>query len=375
MNLGNSNIYGVDGYSVYPMTRNIFTASSVSNIRDWLNLYWQDTVFLVNDLVKKYFKKNSEGHYTLDDITLDINHPELLKTAKTLYIHPKSSIPRGLVTQKYKKVLNPWLADAVILPNRSIPHIYTSQYIVFVNEDKKQMFYMHPYWFNRNTANDTLQSVKVGTKAGTMLPFTEDAWLNAQPDDDYTDLMKAFIDSEVDFNGEGLYIKKKDEWFYDMLSGSLPTSKCVYDNEVIAALGDDDNQPTVESYTSIREMLESKDSDTQTAGLKALSMMDYMSYPNSTMFLFFNLGSEWRYCKGASASATRFMFQQLFYGTPSYYPCFSDKFITSKDYELLKALIPKVYKDMGKELINNEIERFPFMYAGEELELRPRIKD
>ena len=68
---------------------------------------------------------------------LCINHPELLATAKKVYTHPSCKLSRSMMQEKYKKSLNPYLSDAVVIPNPYLGGFVLYDVALFINENQK----------------------------------------------------------------------------------------------------------------------------------------------------------------------------------------------------------------------------------------------
>jgi hypothetical protein len=122
-------------------------------------------------------------------------------------------------------------------------------------------------------------------------------------------------------------------------------------------------------------MLESSDDETVGAGLKALSMMDYMHYPNSVRYIIKNLSrNNYYYNKAANSTSVRFMRKQLSgSGKGIMWLGSYDMEIYEQDYELLKQLILH-YEPRYKDNLLSRMKIFPFMKVSNDGILIPRLK-
>lgn len=276
----------------------------------------------------------------------------LLNTAKKLFIYPECSIPRALVAEKYSKSLNHWAADAVVIPHCDIK-IGIKEALVFVNEDAKLIVISDSYY--KDIDKEKLK-----------------------PDTSFKEMMVGIMDSrdtigfpvsDVEnatfmYHGTIYTIDARQRHIIDAFTNNLPTDKIIYEDTLLKALGNTDNQITLESLTSIKDMLESKDSDTVSAAMKALAFMDYMSYPNSVKLLFnIVLKSSIYYNKTCNSAAFKCLVKNLF-KTSSKRWWFGDysSSITQKDYDLLEQLL----QHYGYESAKEAAYKYNFMHFTEE---------
>ena len=296
-------------------------------------------------------------------------HPELLDTAKTVYIHPSCEMPRTFAIKKYKKVLNPWMADVVVYPDLSKtkkPDI--NKYATFINEDVKLIAYSPVYakdWSQSIQFNDLLDRTNTGTPIGAMTYDTSyhiREVVNHFPSYyklgyDVNDLLAAKL-----VKCDNYYIvHNKDQWLTDVLMSNVPKSKIVYENTLMATLNDADNQVTAEVINSVMEMLDSSDAEIVTAGMKALAALDYSHYPNSVRYALWNT-SKWRYNNAYSSTAFKYMYKQL--GCKNRNGIyFVDSTISHEDYDVLYQVASKDF-----------IEICPFSYRDGNYDLQIRFK-
>lgn len=285
---------------------------------------------------------NSYGQDLLKEVYKD--HKELLKEGMKLYIHPNCSISRSLVFAKYKKTLNPFMADAVVLPSQP-EYVYTKKEALFINENRKFILDIPiPHYF----ADEMLMHLKADTPIRDIIKISQFS--------NYTNL---FI-TEEDINdslfmcyGKSLIIPDKENYLVEVLTGSLPLHNIVSEESLQESLGDDSNKLDYNSLTSIYDLLKSSDAASVGAGMKALSMMDYSGYPNSVRYVFKKaFPCFWGYNKAFSATSVKFMLNKLYdnkwnrrgRGMTTY----SEK-INKRDYELFKELYLRYDKENPTE--------------------------
>lgn len=362
-------IKGFEDYDFQYVSDSIFA----NNLSEWCihcyvpygnNYLWLDTA--------RVFEGKSSDIYA-DTVVED--HKELLDTAKKVCVLSSCKMPRDLITAKYKKVLNPWLADIVIVPNDSIRKAYY-KHIAFFSEIMKTIFLVCT---NTEDVLNKFVNAKKGTKFGDFLTISEDNWINLLYSSDKSssvELWKAIFDSEFEFIGDAVPVSSSNEWIIDVIEGALPKDKIVFEKTALEYLGNNDNQPTVENLLNIREMLNSKDEATNSVGLKALSMLDYIHYPNSVQLILLKADSyynQWKYCKASNSSSVKFMFKQLFKGTTRHYYAYSKDTITQKDYDLFIQLLKALTESDNKYA--RTLANMPFMYMDGSMSTHPRIDD
>jgi hypothetical protein len=148
------------------------------------------------------------------------------------------------------------------------------------------------------------------------------------------------LESEFFFQGELLTVPTSCNHVMDILTYNIPRNKTVYETSIQESLSSETNQLDFDSLTSIKDMLESSDGDTVAAGLKSLSMMDWVHYPNSIKYVLKNAGSgQWRYNKATDSTSVKYMLRTIsgMHGR-NRWPGDYDYNIFSEDFELLKKL-------------------------------------
>lgn len=361
---------GYEEYKTVYLYNGLFTQNKVS----WSALYygWHD----VNITFVPVSEVESLGLSKFDTINTWIpEHPELLDTAKTVYIHPSCEMPRTFALKKYKKVLNPWAADVVIYPDinkRSKPN--TQKYAIFINEDAKIIAYSPIYerdWRGSDSFNDLLDVTEAGT---SIVSMTVDASyhikevVNNKPSYYKLDYAINEVLAAKLVKCDTYYIiHDKDKWLMDILMSNVPKSKIVYENTFMNTLNDADNKVTPDVIISIIEMLDSPDEEIVTAGLKALSTLDYSHYPNSVRFALSNVSSyKWRLNKARTSTACKYMLKQLdCWKYRNVY--FRDATIAREDYEVLKEILERLQ-------MTYLLEGCAFSYRDDNYDLQIRFK-
>lgn len=278
------------------------------------------------------------------------NHKELLNTAEKLYIHPSCKLSRSLVAEKYKKSLNPWAADAVVIPKFSSSSLRLTDVTMFISEEKKTIIYMeHNYYEDAYTINNY--------ERGTLF---KDIRLDNSPIEDY------IANSELLYTGEVLIIPEKATYILDALMHSFPGNKTVFEDSVQESLSTEDNKITLEILLNIKDMLESTDENTVSAGLKALSMLDYMHYPKSINYMLDLTKDRYRWNKTMHSTSVKFMFKQLL-------KCSSERSIYPQDFELIKQYIAH-YNSISIEEVNPKLLYCEFMTVDPNGMLLPILK-
>lgn len=255
------------------------------------------------------------------------DNKELLNQDSKVYIHPSCKISRSLVANKFKKVLDPWKADIVVLPEPDSWNTSIKEYALFINENKKLIVALYPY---STSIKENLQSLSEGTPLSSLLSTPLEYLDNDASDTLFMSYTKL------------LNISENSKHLFDVFTNQIPINNSVYEESLQEALGDADNKVTLQMLLSIRDMLSSADEDTVGAGLKALATLDYMKYSNSIRYLFHqNTFSRIRYNKAMNSTAVKFMRKQIFgdYVNDMVYGGRYDEDIYEDDYNLLTELL------------------------------------
>ena len=303
---------------------------------------------------------NSYGNVVFNSLPYK-DHPELLETAKKVFVHKDCKISRTLISEKYKKSLSPFTADAVIVPefDSSVCGMYNNA--VFINEDcgviGKVFFHKpeHQDFFNANkgkTLRDLLQPHCV----------------------EFFEEIHGLLDATLEYVGGVISIPNEGSPLLDILTNTLPKDKTVFEKTMQNSLGTEENKITFENIISIHEMLKSSDENTKAAGMKALSMMDYMHYPNSVKLMFHQMNTwEWRYNKANSSTSVKFMLKSIFGDRWRRWWGDYNKTIYPQDLELFKKLLVH-YEKLNDEDFANRMAALEFMKVNAEGMLVPVLE-
>ena len=282
--------------------------------------------------------------------SLYINHKELLNGAKKLYIHPSCSIPRSLVSVKFQKCLNPWLADAVILPKYNIGSVSSKRAAVFINDDAKIIVIMSVWGDDKYSL--FFKQLPEDTKFKNILGNIPNCY-ECNPND--------LFNAEFAYYGEIIRMDSKS-FIFDILSNSIPLSKTVCEDSLQSALSSEDNKITLETLVSIKEMLDSSDNDTFSVAIKTLATLDYIHYSNSVKYILKNLYTYQWYNPASYSTLVEFMMKQLS-GTTNKrrWPGNYSDTIYPQDLELLKELIGYYNPDSPDTSVQQLLYGMPFM--------------
>ena len=298
------------------------------------------------------------------------NHSELLDTAKKVYTHTCCKLSRSMMAEKYKKSLDPFLSDAVVIPNPDLNDFRLWDVALFVNENAKLVGMVILDEDNEDVIKK-VKTAEMGTKFSDMMTCSIDMRQQLyQP--------SHLLDAELFFVGQVLYIPNNQMWAMDVITGRIPTDKIVFESSVQESLGNETNKLDFDSLTSIYDMLNSSDADNVSAGLKALSMMDWMHYPNSIKFILTQVDNKWNWAwnKAMNATSVKFMFKSIAPNVRArnHYPGRYDERIFRQDYELFKQL-KMHYEKVSPEKILEYIRMYPFMGVDGQGFIVPRLKE
>lgn len=332
--------YGFEDYKVITTDQRIYTYSYVSaNVNDGTN----KICFFNNILNNKY-----DSYYCDSKTPLYDDHKELLKGAKKLYIHPSCSIPRSLVSVKFKKSVNPWLADAVILPKYNRHSVYSKDAAIFINDNAKVVV-CADVW--NAEYEDFFKQLPKGATIGDTAKSTPEC---------YGCNLEDILGAEFTYFGEIIIVDSKS-FIPDILSNSIPLSKTVCEDSLQSALSSEDNKITLDTLVSIKEMLDSSDNDTFSVALKTLATLDYTHYSNSVKYILKNLYTYQWYNSAANSTSVKFMMKQLSGGTNKRrWPGNYSDTIYPQDLELLKELIGHYNPDSPDTSVQQLLCGMPF---------------
>lgn len=364
-------VYDFEDYQTKRMSSYIFTETNNTCSpsfyycgRDKLILYPLDRSMLNPDpnCINSYDRCNP--------LNIDIeNHTELLDTAKKVYFHPSCTIPRGAAAKKYKKCLNPLLADIVVIPGNITTCEIMEYTAIFVNRDSKNVYVVtFETWYggSREQAIRNMISRLECAPGGTPL-------INFIPAISKGEVPDVIAKAKLEFFGPVAMFSHKERHILDYLTYALPKNKIVFESSLMKTLGDETNVPTFENLMSIYEMLMSSDSNVSEIGLKALANLDYIHYPQSVMTIIKETQYYLRDNAARTSTAVKYMFSVLGIGIRRYI-YYKDKFINRKDYEITEKLIRAIKKYNDDEYLEYCGE-LPFIFVDENLKPIPRFTD
>ena len=300
-----------------------------------------------------------------------VNHKELLNTAKKVFTHSSCKLSRSMLGEKYKKSLNPFLSDAIVIPKPDYSDLSLKKYALFINENAKMLVMVQ---VNEPKAHTRIKDVCEGTKFNDVITCNPDDSYAAHKPYNTSDM----LDAELFYYGEVLYIPNDQSWIAEVLTHSLPSEKIVFEESIQESLGDETNQLDFDSLCSIKDMLESSDENTVSAGLKSLSMMDWMHYPQSVKFILNNDDNKWHwiYNKACNSTSVKYMIKTIAGERArkrTWWPGDYDSEIYEADFELFKKLVSH-YHHIDPDQIMTSIRSINFMGVDSEGFLSPRLK-
>lgn len=283
----------------------------------------------------------------LDYMSGDNQHPyfggreSLLDKAQKVYVHKDCTLSRNVVHSQYSKTLDPWKADAVIIPNPDYDNISSCPYTMMaVCEDRK-------YVILSELDTDIVDRVKknIGCRLGDLSTYSVPSYLT------YNEAGKELL---VTINAaiiEGVYYSYRfpvnDTILCDLYDNKLPMDKIVYEKDIVNKLGNETNQFTVDSMTSLIEMVTSGDRQVQALGLKTLSLMDFSNYPVCARYILERGQSDVSYHlgifsnKAKNSVAVKYMINYLRNNCSYRYPInmYYITEISRKDWEILNQYL------------------------------------
>lgn len=299
-----------------------------------------------------------------------VDHKELLDTAEKVYVHPSCKLSRTMIASKYKKSLNPWLSDAVVIPDKT-KDVPKETVMLFVNEEKKIMLIIPSLEYCGSEIKDLASSIKIGTAIkdlGNISNYTPGSW--GRPSCAYDDV----LDCVLMFYGEVYHFYGDNMYMLDVLTNVIPSNKTVFESTIQSSLGSDENKLTCDSLISISEMINSTDENTVFAGLKALSMMDWMHYPNSITAMFNSVNYyRWYYNNATHSTSVKYMFSQIFGSKRKSIGGSFGKSIYEDDFNLLKEFVSRK-NNYSEEDLNNYLRYLNFMRITPDGLLSPNLK-
>jgi hypothetical protein len=357
-------LHGFDDYSIVSLRGSIFSQTSAyypSYSFDCSSGRYITTDNLPVKVCKKEDPDYSYIRYVSFEPTLCKNHVELLKTARKVYTHPSCKLSRSMMAEKYKKSLNPFLSDAVIIPDPEFRELSIYTCAVFVNDRAKILVMV-----------TMLDNQSINFTDG--IPLCNCISCNITTNYNLPYQIQDVLDAKFIYYGDILFVPNSSSYVMDILTSSIPADKIVFESSVQESLGDENNQLDFDSLTSIKDMLGSSDENTVAAGLKSLSMMDWMHYPNSIKFILNRVDKwKWIYNNATSSTSVKYMLSSISNNSARRrWPGDYDQEIYEQDYELFKKL-KMHYDNVSQDNLMGEIMYCDFMIVANNM-ICPNIK-
>lgn len=364
-------IYGFEDYKII----NIYDGCFYHTYEFYMPYDYETNTwtYVINKDLPVKVKGTTRG-YRCDDLSFEpeicIDHKELLSTAKKVYTHPCCKLSRSMMAEKYKRSLNPYLSDAVVIPKPNYNELNLGEYALFINEGSKIIVKV---FLCSEKATAQVEKFEYGAKFGDMV--------TCQISNSCGTLIKnvqpAMMEAEYFYRGQLLIIPNTHRYVLDLLTNKIPADKTVYESSVQESLGSSDNKITLENLTSIYEMIESSDENTVSAGLKALSMLDWHHYANSVKYILQKSSRyKWVYNKAMSSTSVKFMFKSLcpYARSRNYYPGKYSEDIYEEDWELIKQFIMH-YDKVDSDNVLEYLRFYSFMKVNSEGVIVPHLKN
>lgn len=313
-------LYGFEDHRMMTFDSRIFSSTPYSGYIVNYEYTGSGTLFFCNKDITKGMYKYEFTH------PLYCDHPELLDTAKKVYVHSSCKISRSMMAEKYKKAVNPWVADAVVVPEYDDGDVNIPFMAVFINSSAKICAVVQ---MSEESDIERFSSLPIGTEFRSLVDC------NYVQDDSWDDVCEATLE----YAGRIIHVQA-NSILYDIMTNGFPVDKTVYEKTVQDSLGTEDNKMTLDALISIKEMINSSDKDSQGAAMKALSLMDFMHYPNSVKYVLMHCNDSFRYNKAANSTSFKYMMQYLCgYSRRRWWPGSYNDNISQEDYELFKQLV------------------------------------
>lgn len=367
-------IYGFEDYGIVALNDNCLT-NNWGFFLPYNYLTFTGNYIINKNLPIRVYNTTHPIHswvnYVNFEPELATDHKELLNTAKKVFVHSSCALSRSMMAEKYKKSLNPYLSDAIVIPKPDYGEFGLYKVALFINNQAKLIVKVE-------VGNDEPYNKVKDAPEGTKFQ----ALISSMPDDSYGN-HKSYntndmLEAELFYCGEVLYVPNSQSWAMDVLTHIIPADKIVFEESVQNSLGNETNQLDFDSLCSIMDMLNSSDEDTVSAGLKSLSMMDWMHYPQSIKFILSNTENKyrWIYNKAANSTSVKYMIKTIA-GKSAYRRSWwsggYDNEIYEEDFELFKKLKCH-YDHIQPDQILNEIRYINFMMVDANGFITPNFK-
>lgn len=368
-----THIYGFEDYNIVSTSEHCFTSTYGFYLPyDFDNI---TGAYIINkDLPVKVRNLQNPDYYWKKQVEFEpeivTNHKELLSIAKKVFTHSSCKLSRSMMGEKYKKSLNPYLSDAVIIPKPDYAELSLDKCALFINDSAKLIVMVR---ICGDDAHNYIKNAHEGDKLKELVISNPDDGYGSRKHYNTDDVMNA----ELFYYGEVLYVPNSQSWVMDILTHKIPTDKIVFEESVQESLSTETNQLDFDSLTSIMDMLNSSDEDTVSAGLKSLSMMDWMHYPQSIKFILSNTNNKynWIYNKACSSTSVKYMMNTIAGRARrrNSWPGGYDDEIYEEDFELFKKLKCHYHHIQPNDIMTS-IRSVNFISVNTEGFLTPNLK-
>lgn len=346
-----SKYFGYEDYEVTRIGYSIF--ESRTHAYNPYYYWWGKNVYTYYPIDKSYINNGA--------LTLDIKeNPQVLIGANKVYVHSSCTIPRTSLTTKYKRCLNAVTADVIVIPNNSTREVELwENTAVFINEEAERIYICN--LFTDSTSGTLIKNARYNTKLIDLVPPVSHEKL----DDSIKNARLTYYGPTVAFNSKSMFL-------LDYIIGLLPKEKIVFQDTIMASLGDTNNVPTFENMVSISEMLSSQSVEVIDLGLKTLAALDYMRYPQSVKTILMH-SMAWRDSPARGSTAVKYMLKELDCYS-GYYIGYKERYISQEDYNLTEKLIKKLKRFDDADYLSY-CYNLPFVYVDEKDIIHPRVKE
>lgn len=348
--------YGYEGYDLKQLPQYMFEERSYTP--SWYYYEYSNTSTV---LALDPANINDYGNFSID-----IEEREsLLETANKVYVHPSCTIPRTMLSKKYKKCLDPLRADIIVIPKYSPNVQVRNEAALFVDDNIKKALVCSlckNTWSNDPHINDDYNRI-VSAPGGTEL-------IDLMPQSNKPSVPANVAHAKLVYLGPIGIFDPKSMYLFDILTYKMPTDRFVYQETIMNTINDASNAPTYEGMMNIYDMLLSSNEDMVALGLKSLAALNYADYPQSVITLLIN-SNYWAYSKAKHSTAVKYMLKTL--GINNCRTRYYDRTVSAEDYELTKKLIFAIEKCDESTFINY-CYNIPFVYVDNDFNVIPRLK-
>ena len=173
-----AHIHGFDDYNIVNPTEGCFT----NTWGFYIPYSWDNStgVYIINKDLPVSMRSVENPTYSWIKYVkfapeLAVDHKELLDKAKKVYTHQSCKLSRSMMAEKYKKSLNPFLSDAVIIPKPEYGEFTLRKYALFINDQAKMIVMVH---IDSDESHNHIKDAEEGIKFKDLI--------TCQPNDGYS---------------------------------------------------------------------------------------------------------------------------------------------------------------------------------------------